>query len=150
MSSPWLTAACRTQYIRSPCGAQAPRRRPGHRTWCFQMRRTRSGYPRLTSPGTECHWEYHGECDIYLVYGGDVDPVMLPRLLLDLVNAGLGLGHLAGSAHLDVAATHQDPVHLLQRQLRRLGLLELHECEALVLPCHGVPAHRDGANGPEW
>ena len=83
------------------------------------------------------------------MYGGDVDPIVLPRLLLDLVNAGLGLGHLAGSAHLDVAATHQDPVHLLQRQLRRLGLLELHEGEPFVLAGHRVPAHGDGADGAE-
>ena len=84
-----------------------------------------------------------------LVYGGDVDPVVLPGLLLYLVNTGLGLRHLAGSPHLDVPATDQDPVHLLQGQLSGFRLLELHEGETLVLPSHGVPAHGDGPDGSE-
>ena len=82
-----------------------------------------------------------------LVYGGDVDPVVLPRLSLYLVNTGLGLRHLAGSAHLDVPAAHQDTVHLLQGQLGGLRLLELYEGEALVLASHGVPTHGDGSDG---
>ena len=83
------------------------------------------------------------------MYGGYVDPVVLPSLLLYLVNAGLGLGHLAGSAHLDISTADQDPVHLLQGKLGCLGLLELHEGEPLVLPSHRVPAHGDGPDGSE-
>lgn len=86
---------------------------------------------------------------VYLVNRRDVDPVVLSRLLLYLVNAGLGLGHLAWSAHLDVPAAHQYPVHLLQGQLRGLWLLKLHKSEALVFARHRVPAHGDGANGAE-
>ena len=83
------------------------------------------------------------------MYGGDVDPVVLASLLLYLVNTGLGLGHLAGSAHLDVPAAHQDTVHLLQGKLGCLGLLELHEGEPLAPPGGGEARDGDVDHLPE-
>ena len=66
------------------------------------------------------------------VDGGDVNAVVVLGLLDDLVDDLLGLGHIRGPAHLDVAAGDDDPVHLLQGQLGSLGHLVLDESETLV------------------
>jgi hypothetical protein len=63
-----------------------------------------------------------------LVHGRHVDPVVVGRLLLDLIDAVLGLRHLAGPAHLDAGLAIKKPTqknpkktHLNQELMHILG-----------------------------
>lgn len=74
----------------------------------------------------------------------DIDAIVALRLLLYLIDDGLGLRHIAWPAHhLDVPTPDHHAVHLLERQLRCLGYLVLDKREPLVLLRHRIPRHVD-------
>ena len=129
----------------------------------------------ISPPGAWSYLSYDLFSVSYLVYRGHIEPVEAPALPHNVVNTSLGLGHLARTSNLgtivstclggltilislthlsnysdlDILAAHHDSIHLVQRQLSGLRLLELHEGEPLVFAGHRVPGHRDATDRPK-
>lgn len=78
----------------------------------------------------------------------DIYAIVALCLLLYLIDDGLGLRHIARPAnHFDVPTPDHYAVHLLERQLRRLGYLVLDKREPLVLLRNRIPRHVDRLDG---
>lgn len=79
-----------------------------------------------------------------------VYPIVVLSFLLDLIDDGLSLRHVARSSHdFDVSASYHDAIHLFQSQLRSFRYLVLHEGESFVLLRNWIPGHVDRFYGAE-